>query len=413
MAKSKIKNTIVGLGERIESIDIIRGFALFGVLMVNTFSFALDPMTFGDHCSPRQSPLSFEGFDLLSALFIKFFADGRFYTIFSFLFGFGFYLFMSRAEAKGYYQSKLFKRRLSGLFLFGIFNLFAVWYGDILHTYAITGFFLLFFYRRKAKTMLFLGFSLTFLMMTLFGLFNVDSPIELFKAHQSKDFLIENSSLREVVAIHQNSGYLELFSYRLENEVIYRILNSIFLIPQILGLFLIGAGTAKSGIFNDVKENIKTFKRLFLFSSISTIVLTILMICFGYLDLQLLDVKIANQIHSISSEFAGLSVCFVYVFGLALLSINKKFAVYLSPLASAGRMALTNYLSQCIICALIFYGYGLGLIFKVGPSIVILYSTVLYGLQIILSNMWLKNHKLGPLESLWRLWTYKNIKPTS
>nr|WP_071393393.1 heparan-alpha-glucosaminide N-acetyltransferase domain-containing protein [Bacillus tuaregi] len=147
-----MKSTPISSQERILTIDIIRGFALLGIFLVNMPAFHSPAL--------MVSAPEYNGMDYWLDLLFQMFVQTKFYTIFSFLFGLGFYIFMSRAEQKGLRINRLFSRRLFALLLFGALHLVLLWYGDILHTYAIAGFLLLLFYKRKPKTLLIWAFSL-------------------------------------------------------------------------------------------------------------------------------------------------------------------------------------------------------------------------------------------------------------
>lgn len=122
---------------RIYSLDIIRGIAILCILFANLPTMTgLDPF----------NQAGYSGTDKVIRLLIDLFIQAKFYTIFAFLFGVGFYIFIKNAEAKGYSMYKLFSRRLCILLLFGLLHFIFLWYGDILHAYALAGFILLFFY---------------------------------------------------------------------------------------------------------------------------------------------------------------------------------------------------------------------------------------------------------------------------
>ncbi len=131
----------ISQGERIHSIDIIRGIAVLGIFLVNW------PIIAG--VDSRDITGIYEGIDSYIRLFYDMFIQTKFYTIFSFLFGLGFYIFMNRAEAKTDRPKTLFVRRLLILLLFGFLHYVLLWDGDILHTYAITGFFLIFYFTKE------------------------------------------------------------------------------------------------------------------------------------------------------------------------------------------------------------------------------------------------------------------------
>ncbi|MDA2645002.1 DUF418 domain-containing protein, partial [Bacillus cereus] len=127
---------------RIHSLDIIRGIAILCILFANLPTMTgLDPF----------NQAGYIGIDKVIRFLVDLFIQSKFYTIFAFLFGVGFYIFMKNTEAKGYAMYRLFIRRLCILLVFGLLHFTFLWYGDILHAYAIAGFILLFFYKRSTK----------------------------------------------------------------------------------------------------------------------------------------------------------------------------------------------------------------------------------------------------------------------
>ena len=138
----------VSAGERIRELDIVRGFALFGVLLVNIVMF--NSTTYAEVTTNSVQ----QGFpDRLTAFIVQVFAVGNFYTIFSFLFGLGFYVFMERAEDKGLSAEQFFKRRALFLVLFGVLHYVLVWRGDVLHAYGVIGLLLLRFRSKSLKSL--------------------------------------------------------------------------------------------------------------------------------------------------------------------------------------------------------------------------------------------------------------------
>src|SRR5690606_1793730 len=212
-------NTPIGIKERILTIDIIRGFALFGIFLVNMPSF---------HSAIFMKQMQgyepvYTGLDYWLDAFFTLFIDMKFFTIFSFLFGLGFYIFISRAEMKGLGATSLFVRRMLALLLFGLIHLIGLWYGDILHTYALAGLFLLLFYKRKIITMLIWAGSLL-LVYNAFNLLTLLIPNSFLEQIDLPRTVME-SAVSEYASVYQNAGYLEWLSYRLGAELPMIFLN--------------------------------------------------------------------------------------------------------------------------------------------------------------------------------------------
>lgn len=147
-------------------LDVIRGFALFGILLVNMPAF--HSPNFINQLYSVDVP--YGGLDAVVYAFLQLFVQVKFFTIFSFLFGVGFYLFMKRAEAKGLRMKSLFFRRASILLIIGLLHLIFLWFGDILHLYAVGGFLLVAFYNRMPKTLIKWAFSLLAIYLALLSM---------------------------------------------------------------------------------------------------------------------------------------------------------------------------------------------------------------------------------------------------
>ncbi|SME20849.1 hypothetical protein BACERE00191_03854 [Bacillus pacificus] len=224
----------ISQGERIHSIDIIRGIAVLGIFLVNW------PVIAG--IDSRDITGIYEGIDSYIRLFYDMFIQTKFYTIFSFLFGLGFYIFMTRAEAKTDRPKTLFVRRLLILLLFGFLHYVLLWDGDILHTYAITGFFLFLFYKREPRTILIWSIVLLSFMQlfSLLGsLLMLIVPVEELGL-STAIMPLENWGLQITDRFH--SFYSEAIS------------NSLIMLPETLGLFLLGLYAGKKDIFRRAKE---------------------------------------------------------------------------------------------------------------------------------------------------------------
>jgi uncharacterized protein len=117
------------------------------------------------------------------------------------------------------------------------------------------------------------------------------------------------------------------------------------------------------------------------------------------------------MLHLTGQTFGAPALALFYMSGLTLLSQNTAWQKRMAPLAYAGRMAISVYLMQTLICTLLFYGYGFGLYGKVGAAGGILLTVIIYVLQIPFSVWWLNRFRFGPVEWLWRSLTYGKLQP--
>jgi uncharacterized protein len=205
--------------ERISEIDIVRGIALFGILMVNMSFFKIPVMM--DRIPSSFSP----GLDQAVAWLIQLLFTGKFYAIFSFLFGLGFYIFMERTLDKGLELVPLYRRRLMVLLALGAIHLFLLWSGDILFTYALAGFILLAFRHKTLQSIKrwIIGlFITTLLLQGLFGFVQGFGEVMAGKNYeQMMGELISAAAL-----VYSTGSYFDLLAYRLVNEAPYILVSA-------------------------------------------------------------------------------------------------------------------------------------------------------------------------------------------
>ena len=396
------KHTPIATSDRIVSLDIIRGFALFGILLVNMPLFQT-PKLIEDLYMITPSMSSTDSF---LRMLLDVFVEAKFFTIFSFLFGISFYIFIKRAEEKQDNFYLLYSRRLIGLALFGLLHLVFLWYGDILLQYALSGFLLIYFYNKENKTILkWLG-VFTFALLALLSLSILGSASSVKQPNTSLQE-IGSRKVQEAIDVYQNGSYVEWISYRFFNEVIPVLMNLPFQLITSLFMFLIGLYVAKRGIFNNIPLHKPFIKRVCVISFIVSIPISIAIII---LHLKIVDFGVLNNemIQSLVM-ISGLSLSFFYVSTLVLLLEREKWRRILSPLSYVGRMALTNYILQTIIGVGVFTGLAMFGTLNIGLGIII--SIIIFPLQILFSYLWLKRFRFGPLEWVWRSITYGKMQP--
>lgn len=396
------KHTPIATSDRIVSLDIIRGFALFGILLVNMPLFQT-PKLIEDLYMITPSMSSTDSF---LRMLLDVFVEAKFFTIFSFLFGISFYIFMKRAEEKQDNFYLLYSRRLIGLALFGLLHLVFLWYGDILLQYALSGFLLIYFYNKENKTILkWLG-VFTFALLALLSISILGSASSVKQPNTSLQE-IGSRKVQEAIDVYQNGSYVEWISYRFFNEVIPVLMNLPFQLITSLFMFLIGLYVAKRGIFNNIPLHKPFIKCVCVISFIVSIPISIAIII---LHLKIVDFGVLNNemIQSLIM-ISGLSLSFFYVSTLVLLLEKEKWRRLLSSLSYVGRMALTNYILQTIIGVGVFTGLGMFGTLNIGLGIII--SIIIFPLQILFSYLWLKRFRFGPLEWVWRSITYGKMQP--
>ncbi|MCD5415189.1 MAG: DUF418 domain-containing protein [Clostridiales bacterium] len=389
----------ISSNQRIEIIDIIRGFALFGVLIANMSLFKSLALFF------PKSPLEYESVaNMWHAWGLTLFVQGRFFVIFSFLFGLGFYIFMNRAETKGFKVSKLFSRRMLGLLVMGFLHLAFIWTGDILLAYSIAGLFMMSLRKKSSKSIIkwivilfvvaIIFMSIVHSMQYINQTFNSVNPEAL-------------ASWKQNVHDSMASGtYLQILSMRFKNEMLVALIIILpYIVTIVMPLFLMGFYVGKKRYFERVPELLLGFKKIWRISSLLGVLGSIALVL---LEIHTFHYSSLIMIISLSllRYFSGIIVGTFYITSLVLLFNNKKLAKLINGFSHIGKMALTSYLMQSFICVLIFYGFGLGFFGKVSLIEGTIISLVILIIQVYASKLWLNYYKYGPFEWLWRMFTY-------
>lgn len=364
--------------QRIALIDIIRGFALFGILLVNTPSLNtpvhLDTDDFGFQTS---------FLDHLVTKFIFTFAMESFYPIFAMLFGVGAAIFLSK---KGPGIAGLYLRRMVILLCFGLLHASLVWWGDILIVYAVLGVPLVFFADKSAKAIL---NSVFVIMLIIFG-------ISIF--HTFTQSAETDAHALDATAIYALGNFADISAQRIKDYLQAFFLNddplsvfSYFL--DMLGIMLLGMWIHKKGFLSRPLEHKNTIVKIATISGL-----------FAFTLIMLNDV--AHVDTNLLSPIKGLSKAIFYFSIIGLLMMSRTKSRLGKAFAAMGRMSLTSYLGFNIVLSLIFYGYGLGLYGSVGPAWQMPIVVGLYVAFIFFTSTWQKYFAYGPIEWLWRFGTY-------
>jgi uncharacterized protein len=398
--------------ERVQIVDILRGFALFGILLVNmaffihpfqTAVFPLDPAT--------------PWYDKAAAWLVKFLGEGKFYTLFSMLFGLGLTLLMSRIEARGGRFVPLYLRRLLVLLGIGLVHAFLIWIGDILIFYAVIGFLLILYRKAKPRTLLIWAVILIALPIIfttgVTGLVELGrsvpegaEQIDLAFAEVEAGFVAD---LERAYRVYPVGTFAEITEQRIYDYSM--TLNYSFVMAfSILGMFLIGVYFGKRQLFQNLEANRPFFSKLLLAGLLIGVPAN-LFYATRVGSANLLDVSWEALSLQTAQLIGAPLLSLAYVSAFSLLALSPVWGQRLKVLAPVGQMALTNYLTQSIVCTTIFYGYGLGLFGQVGAALGLGLTLVIYLLQIPISHWWMKRFKYGPAEWLWRSLTYMKFQP--
>ncbi len=397
----------VDSARRFEVIDILRGFALFGILLINITAFY----------APGGPPgLAFDGstFDRLVIYTLILFVESKFFTLFSFLFGVGFSIQLSRAQQSGKGFVRRFVRRLLALALFGVAHTVLLWDGDILLLYAFVGFILLLFRNASVRTLLRWVSALLIvpLLLVATGLILTQVartiPASSAQLQQGDEEVLIQFARSRVEAVQNLSGgtYWRILERRVASygETFFLLLSRV---PSVLAMFLLGMWTGKKGILQHVGDNMPLLQRV-RFWGLLLGLLTSLLTTLGYAWLPPISALITLFFNQ---TLAGPLLSLGYAATLVLLAERPPWQRALKPLTVVGRMSLTNYLAQSFICAVIFSGYGFGLAGKVAPVVGVLIAGIIFSAQVLFSKVWLHHYRFGPMEWLWRSITYLKPQP--
>ena len=407
-ASNSGENGPTRLSERIEILDILRGFAILGILVVNFEGYGFSTF-FGTDIMDRWPSFG----DHLAESLIVFFATGKFNILFTFLFGLGFALQMQRAERQGQSTTRRYSRRLLGLLCIGLVHKFLLWAGDILVAYALMGFVLLLFRRAKEHTLLVCSLLLYVAALVPWELNQIHSTIQgnsqptiAERERASEGAPALQKTEQEVIRAYAHGSFRELMAVRYE-EAIRGIRLGYNSFAHVLGLFLLGLYAGKKQILENLNANRRLFSGLLVWGP--TIGIS------GNLALHFLYWKglpvWCGTLRPIMFGLGTIALSAGYVAMIVKLTRVPQAKFFLGALAKVGRMALTNYVLQSVLCTFIFYSFGLRLYGQIGPMVGLELTVAIYVAEVWLSGWWLGRARYGPLEWVLRCITYRQIQP--
>ncbi len=385
-----------GRRERLVAIDAMRGVALLGILLINVQYFqGPEPWLEGPAAAWR-------GLDRVLFLLAGWLVEGKFVSMFAFLFGVGMALQLRRAADGGAAPVRLLVRRLLVLGGFGLLHATLVWYGDILATYAVTGLLLLLFRKRSVAALRAWGAGLLGTACGVLVLFAVvtlaANGLDTAAAPPAPG---ANALAESGVAAYTSGDYGQMLRQRLR-ELAVAAASFPFNLPWILGLMLLGLATGRSGLLADLEGHAPLLRRLTA-AGLGIGLPVALLAALG---------QTADPGQTTGAGFAGQTLLLAgapvlamgYLALGALVFDRTADAPLTRRLAATGRMAFTNYLLQSVLGTAVYYGFGL--YGRGSLSAAFAFWAVLSALQLLWSPWWLARHEHGPMEWLWRRLTY-------
>jgi uncharacterized protein len=401
--------------QRIVELDALRGFALLGILLINVLGFS----------GIRTLGVEYEGLDEIILGFLRFFAQAKFLSLFAILFGISFTLQLASLERQGVGIYPTYWRRLGVLFLFGMLHT-RLEPSEVLALYALCGAVLILFRKVPAPALL----VIALLLMAMPYLHTaIVTPVYIAQpaagsapVEQVEENAAESAPVSEEEEMHLWNPYKGPLAVRLHSsgtlsEVVSY--NHRFMVRRWTGswvgylwmtvplpLMMVGLLIGRSGVLTGAGQDRPDFRKVFWVGLVAGIGA-------GWLASHLFGRATqfgwnpwvafpANWLFSLS----GMIMALAYAAGLLVLmkwNIGKWLQATLAPV---GRMALTNYLLQTVICVSLFHAYGLGWYGKVGPSQAVLIALGVFAVQVAYSKLWLGAFRYGPVEWLWRVATY-------
>jgi len=393
-------------GQRIISLDLLRGIAVLGILIMNIQSFSMisaaymNPTAYGD----------LTGINKWIWIFSQLFAAEKFMSLFSILFGAGIILFYQKAIEKGRKAGPLHYRRMFWLLLFGLAHAYCIWYGDILVPYSICAF-LAFVFRKKSPHTLIIWASVFFIVPVLFYLMAQWSmpmwPKEAY--YENLQGWLPNIETIQQELKTMRSGWITQMDHRgkmaIMLETVYFFYNIFW---RVMAMMLLGMALFKSGVLSAQRSN-GFYRNLTLIGLTIGLSLTSYGIYFNFSHKWQMEYSMFAG--SLFNYFGSASTALGYIGLIMLLSQSDGLQKCKIRLSSVGRMAFTNYILMSLLGMFIFLGNGFGYFGKTERWVQLLITLTIWGLLLIISPIWLRHFKYGPIEWFWRRLTYRKRIP--
>lgn len=398
---------------RITAIDALRGFAVFGMLMINIRVFSGYAYLDG---GPDQQ-LLLDSWDVTFDRIHAVFFNGKFYTLFALLFGIGFAFQRNNAFKANRPFTRQFARRLFVLLLIGLVHLWAIWFGDILVLYAICGYILMLFMKLPDRKLLWAGLVLM-LVPGVYSWYLYASEggyTNLLFQWLSHSWRItglphafpekEAFSMQDIATVTREGSLGSLLRFHSLGPILRMYLISVDArLFKILAVFILGFWAGRNIISRQLHQN----KAFLVKTAITGWLVGLPLNMFFAMDniTSLHDASIV-LIKDILIPFGYMSLTAAYAATFILLYRTKIRKILDALFTAVGKTALSNYIFQSFAGIFLFYGIGLGLGGHVGATSLTVMVFALFGFQVMVSTLWLRRYRMGPLEWLWRVFTYQ------
>ena len=398
----------VSAQHRIVTLDIVRGFALLGILIMNMPGFVSSFFIEADGSHLWSSPID-RGAELIRDMLFS----GKFNSMFSLLFGIGFTIQFARMEQLApAHATQLYLRRLLILLAIGLIHAMFFWTGDVLHIYAVLGLLLLLVMRHMSDRAIVALIALLLVYPAISGvvrLLVVTPDITAMRVAQAQAFEASNNlAYGSGTLIAAAREHMREFAHFYDN--VWSLWGTLGFYVQMATTMLLGVLVGRHRLAQRIPELLPSIRRIqgwalgvglgcaLIFGIIFEIQRTP-----GPTPLKVLG--------SLAYTISRPSLMIFYVLTIVRLAQLPSWQARFAPIAAAGRMPLTNYLMQTLICTTLMYGWGFGLWGTVGPAAQLLLAfAIFFVIQVPLSILWLRRFEYGPLEYLWRVATYGRMR---
>jgi len=391
---------------RIQSIDLLRGIAILGILIMNIQSFAMpsaaynNPLAFGD----------LTGLNKMTWILSHLFADQKFMSIFSILFGAGIILITEKKELFTGSSLKLHYTRNLILLLIGLLHAHLIWYGDILVAYALCSFIVYPLRKLSPRKLLISGLLIVSVPSFLNGFFQFSLPF--MPASELQDLRLDWAPTNELIEQEITAFAGSISSQIKINSQQALFLETFVFLIQFLwragGLMLVGMALFRWGVLS--AERSRSF---YLKSAFYSLIVGFPIVIYGiYMNFTMnWDFQYSMFTGSQFNYWGSLFIAYGYISLIMVFAQSDNYNTIKKRFASIGQMALTNYILHSFIGMLIFFGIGFGLFGKIDRSLQILIVGIIWIFQYLASEKWLNSYKFGPLEWVWRSLTYGKKQP--
>jgi uncharacterized protein len=404
----------VKANEREIFMDVLRGFAILGIFIANLGS----GLSWYSEQANVSGPYIVPEWDHKMTMLHHWFIEGKFYSIFSLLFGWGIALQIKRGMAGGNNPLPTIRRRLVFMLLLGALHLL-IWPGDIVFFYALLGFLLLPLRRFSNKTLLITGGILVLSPILLYWLKmtwpQLNYPADWLnnKGMQVTGALTKVTSDEDFMRLMRKGNWWDQLKINIGGFFFrYGYLLYVSRVPKVLGMFLIGYVVGRSDFYKNITQHKKLLYWIMGIGYAVGIPANYMLSQYmGHHMMEYFTLKKEGLYQTIVYALGVVPLAMAYVATLMLLFQKGMCNKILSRLAPVGKMAFSNYMLQSLAGNFVFLGAGLGLMGQIGPVYYTLLGIGFFILQVIISTIWLKYFNYGPVEWVWRSATYKKWQP--